>query len=228
MVLPLSQVGGWLLSQCISMRRIYALLALLLISPISTAGEIVELSVTEADGEYRLRIVSVLDAPSDYVYNVITDYKHAYRINPSITEVEILPTDRDDVVRVRNLSQHWVGPICLKVDWVGDIVENSHGQIKVKTVPELSNFESGNAVWEIRPQGERTWLFHESSLKPKFFVPPLVGDNIMKHHMKEDTIATFNRIECHAKIMFEMDIEQDPELLRQLLKQARNCISPRV
>ncbi|MGB5717483.1 MAG: SRPBCC family protein [Gammaproteobacteria bacterium] len=210
---------------CTSVTWICALTALLLFNSISTAGELEELSVTESDGEYRLQIVSIFDAPADYVYYVITDYLHAYRINPTITEVEILPSDRDDVVRVRNLSEQCVGPICFNIDWVGDIVEPSYGNINVETIPEFSSFESGSAVWEIRPRGERTWVLHESNMKPNFFIPPVIGDNIMKTQMEDETLDTFKRIECHAMIMLERDMEHDAELLKKLLKEGKDCIN---
>jgi len=225
MALLLSQAGEWLLAIC-TVIRAFTLYALLLFSSICTAGELEELSVTEAGGEYRLRIVSVLDAPMDYVYNVITDYKHAYRINPSITEIEILSSNRSDVVRVRSRSEHWVGPFRFEIDWVGDFVETKHGHIKVKIIPEFSSFESGSAIWEIRPQGERTWVLHESSLNPKFFIPPIIGDYIIKRRLVGESITTFSRIECQAMITLEMDMENEPEPLRTLLEEGKDCMKP--
>jgi hypothetical protein len=103
MALRLSQEGDWHFIPHTTAIRAYVLVASQLCNSISSPGEHEELSVTGRDGGYRLRIVSVLDAPADYVYDVITDYKHAYRINPSITEVEILSTERAELIRVRNL-----------------------------------------------------------------------------------------------------------------------------
>jgi hypothetical protein len=226
MTLLISQTEEWLLALCTSMIRVCILFALSLFSSISFADEIEELSVTKVDGVYSLRVVSVIDAPADYVYNVIIDYKHAYRINPTITEVDILPSDRDDVVRVLNLSEHWVGPFCFHIDWVGDIVEPRDGYLEVKTIPEFSSFESGSATWELRPQGERTWVLHESSLKPNFFIPPFIGAHIMKKQMEDETLATFKRIECYAKVMFELDMENEPELINNVLEEGKDCINP--
>jgi uncharacterized membrane protein len=227
MALLPSQAGERFPATCASVFRLCALFALHLFSSISAAGEIEELSATEAGGEYRLRIVSVLDAPADYVYNVITDYKHVYRISPTITEVEILSSDSDEVVRVRHRSEHWVGPFRFKIEWMGDIVETTkYRRIKVTTIPEFSSFESGSAIWEIRPQGERTWVLHESSLKPKFFIPPIIGVYIMKKHMLDESTAIFNRIECNAMIAFEMDMEHEIEQLKILLKKGKVCTNP--
>jgi len=62
--------------RCLSVIRVWGLIILILCSPTSTADEIEKLSVTDADGEYSLRISGVLNAPVDYVYKVITDYTH--------------------------------------------------------------------------------------------------------------------------------------------------------
>jgi hypothetical protein len=220
--------GDWFVTHGSSAIRACVLVALHIFSSIATAGELEELSVTEADGEYTLRIVSVLDAPADYVYKIITDYKHAYRLNPTITDVEILPSGRDEVVRVRNLSKQCVGPFCFDIAWAGDIVETRDGDIEVKTIPQLSNFVSGYAIWHIRPQGEHTRVLYESRLKPSYFIPPVIGSVIIKKHIKDDTLATFKRIECQATIMFDRDMGNETELLSELSKEGRDCVNPEV
>jgi hypothetical protein len=189
--------------------------------PTSTAGELEELSVTDADGAYSLRIAEVLDVPADYVRKVITDYKHAYRIDPTITKVEVLLTHRDGVVRVRNLSEQCVGPFCFEIAWAGDIVETKEGDIQVRTLPELSNFESGSAIWRIRPQGEHTWVFYESSLKPAFFIPPVIGHIIMKKHIKKDALDIFKNIERQAMTLLARDVGHQPEYLQRLSRNRR-------
>jgi len=218
--------GSCLFASRTSVIRACALVAGFLIGSISSAAEVEDLSVEAANGEYRLRIAAVLDAPADYVYKVITDYKHAYRINPSVIKVEILPSGHDEVVRVHNLSEQWVGPFCFNINWVGDILDTGEGDIRVKTVPESGNFESGAAIWKIRSRGEHTWVLHESRLKPDFFIPPVIGDAIMINKMRTNTLDTFTRIECHARAMFERDLQSTEELLTTLTETERECIHP--
>ena len=209
------------------MIRACALFTLHLFIPIVAAGELEELSVIEADGVYTLRIATVFDAPEKYVHDIITDYQHAYRVSPAITELELLPTGRKDAIRVRNHSKHCIGALCLKIDWAGDFTETRHGQIEVRTIPHLSSFESGTARWEISRAGERTRVFHESSLKPKFFIPPVIGENLLKEQIEADTLATFDRIECYAKLMFKIDVESNPEVLKNLFSEGWDCLIPR-
>lgn len=203
----------------------YFLLALIVLASASQAGQLLELSVTESDDEYKVHIVALLDAPQHYVYRVITDYRHAYRINPAITSAEILPADRDGVTRVKNRSEHRVGLFSFEVEWAGDIVEAEPGHLDITTIPEISSFESGSALWEMRAQGENTWVLHESILKPKFSIFPIIGEYIMKKHMEEEILATFGRIECNAQIMLEADMGEPTDRLSALVKKT-NCVSP--
>jgi hypothetical protein len=221
-----SYTGAWFPALSTSVIRICCLVTLILCSPISPADEPEELSVTAADGEYSLQVTVILNAPVDYVYKVITDYKNAYRINPAITNVEILPSGRDDVIRVRNLSEQCVWPFCFNIAWVGDIRETGDGGLEVKTLPGLSDFVSGSAIWRIRPQGDRTWVFYNSRLKPAFFIPPVIGDIILINHIKNDTLATFKRIECQAMMMLALDMEHQPDNFEQLSKEGRECLNP--
>ena len=56
--------------------RVYTLFASMLTSSFSIASELLELSVSEVDGEYRIWVLTVLDEQVDYLYDVITDYIH--------------------------------------------------------------------------------------------------------------------------------------------------------
>jgi hypothetical protein len=210
---------------CPSVIRVWCLILLILCSPTSTADEIEVLSVKDADGEYSLHIADVLDAPVDYVYKVITDYTHAYRINPTITDVQILPAGQGQGVRVRNHSEQCVGPFCFHIVWTGDIVETRDRDIEVTTIPQLSDFVSGSAIWHIRPQGEHTRVLYESRLKPAFFVPPVIGGIIVKKHIKYETLDTFRRIERQAMIMLDLDKKQQADDLKKLSKEESELLS---
>jgi hypothetical protein len=127
---------------------------------------------------------------------------------------------------VRNLSEQCVGPFCFDIAWAGDITEIGDGNLEVKTLPALSDFVSGSARWRIRPQGERTSVLYESKLKPAFFIPPVIGDSILKNHVKNNTLATFKRIECQAMIMLAVDMAHQPDDFKQLSKEGKECINP--
>ena len=186
----------------------YFLVALVFFSNISLAGQLEAISITESGGQYEARIVALFDAPAEYVYGVITDYKHIYRINPSIVESELLSPQEDGVIRVRNRIEHCIAIFCIEVEMVEDVVEVGDGHIVATTVPELSSFESGTVMWHIRPFGEgRARVQYRASMKPGFFIPPVIGSLIIKSRLREEITISFSRIECHATIMAKKDIE---------------------
>jgi hypothetical protein len=68
-------------------------------------------------------------------------------------------------------------------------------------------------------------VYHESSLKPDFFIPPVIGGLIMKKQMEEGTLDTFNRIECYAKVMYDLDMENESDLMNNALQEGKDCIN---
>jgi len=95
-------------------------------------------------------------------------------------------------------------------------VETKDGDIQVETIPEMRNFVSGSAIWRIRPQGEYTRVFYESSLKPAFFIPPVIGNIIIRKHIKDEALVIFKNIERQALIMLARDVGHHPAHLKRL------------
>ena len=36
---------------------------------------------------------------------------------------------------------------------------------------------------------------------------PVIGDYLIKEHLRKETLATFGRVECHAQSLAEMDMQ---------------------
>jgi hypothetical protein len=190
----------------IDWRFCYYLVAVFFFTKPSAAGQLVSISINEIQGEYVTRIVAIVEAPADYVFGTITDYKHIYRINPSIVESELLPVSEDHITRVRNRVEHCIAVFCFEVEMVEDVVVIGDGHLLSTIVPGISDFESGSAMWHIRPFGDgRTRIQYRSNFKPDFFVPPFIGSLIIKSKLREDIVSSFSRIECNAIIMARND-----------------------
>lgn len=184
----------------------YCLVSLFIFSEISAADQLESISITEIQGEFETRIVAIVDAPVEYVFAVITDYKHIYRINPSIVESELLTFNNDGIIRVRNRIEQCIFIFCFEVEMVEDVVEIGDGLLLATIVPELSSFESGSAMWHLRPFGDgRTRIQYRANFKPDFFVPPIIGSLMIKSKLREEITASFSRIECNAIIMARSD-----------------------
>ena len=179
---------------------------LLFFPNMASAGQLESITISEFNGEYETRIVAIVDAPAEYVIGVITDYKHIYRINPSIIESELLPVDGDGITRVRNRIEHCISVFCFEVEVVEDVVLIGDSLLLAKIVPELSSFESGSAMWHIRAfEDGRTRIQYRANFKPDFFVPPVIGGLIIKSKLRQEITVSFSRIECNAIIMARND-----------------------
>jgi len=61
-------------------------------------------------------------------------------------------------------------------------------------------------------------VIYESSQKPAFFIPPVIGGMVIKKHIKDDILDTFKRIESQAMIMQDLDKKQHANALKKLSK----------
>lgn len=203
---------------------LYLLVTFACVTRISMAGQLEVFSVSEKDGVYEARIVALLDAPARFVYNVITDYKHIYRINPSIIESEILPSDNGESIRVRNRFEHCIAFFCVEVEMVEDVVETGEGRLVATTIPELSSFTSGTAVWHVHPfENGRTRIHYRVNIEPDFFIPPVIGNLIMKSKLSKEITTSFARIECHARIMAMNEINDRQVLFAMRSQDNKDC-----
>jgi hypothetical protein len=190
----------------------------------ASGGQVESLSVVEADGVYETRMAALLDAPADYVYGVITDYRHIYRINPAIVESEMLPGRDDGTTRVRNRLSHCFAIFCMDIDLVEDVRVIGDRHIVATTVPEQSSFESGVATWLVRRfPGGRARIQYHASIKPDFFIPPLIGTAVMKSLMRREIMNSLARIECLARIVAHHAVEPVTVQFAAREPDARDC-----
>lgn len=164
------------------------------------AAELVDITLSQEQGMYQLKLEIILDASPEYVHDVVTDYVHVYRLNPSIVDSEILHTADSSVVRVRTLVNDCILIFCKEIHRVEEVRELDTGTIFALVIPELSNVKSGVTIWQIQPMEERTRINYLLSIEPGFFVPPLVGTHIVKQKLKKEVLVSLDNIERMAQV----------------------------
>jgi len=185
-------------------RIVFLILAL---CPLATAGTrtLSDIEISENAGNYKVRMVMLIHAPARYVSSVLTDYKYIYRLNPSITESEILPSPRSGTVRVKTRMQGCILFFCRDVDRVEEVREVNAGHLQAVIIPEQSDFASGSADWRIQPVGDESRIIYEAQVTPAFFIPPVIGSYFVKRTFAETLITSFSRLECIARIRAGLD-----------------------
>lgn len=169
------------------------------------ATDITELKVSEEAGVYRIKMVTVVEAPADYVYRVLTDYVHIHRLNPSITRSGILPSPRNGAVRVMTRVRDCIFVFCIEVDRVEDVFEVPPYDVQTVIVPSLCDFRSGRAHWHIEEMNERSRIVYEGQMEPDFPRIPVIGPSVIKQRLREELVSSLKRIECVARIMEKLD-----------------------
>jgi hypothetical protein len=177
-----------------------ACLLLCLLAPPSYAAGIAELHVSENQGIYSINLVMQMQVPARYVHRVLTDYVHIYRLDPAITDSEILTSPEAGVVRVRTRITDCIGFYCMKIDRVDDVRELGHDTLQVTTIPTLGSFKSGHAEWKILGMEERTQVIYQAQMELDFYIPPLIGIYFVTQKLRKSIIASLEKIECIARI----------------------------
>ncbi len=162
-------------------------------------AELTRVDLDSEGGVYRIRLEMELDIAADYVNDVLMDFRHIYRLNPSIVESRILPSPIEGATRVYTRMEGCVLFYCTEFSRVEDVRKLGSGKLVAVIVPEMSDFESGTALWRISQHGERSQLIYEARMQPEFFVPPLIGSYLVKKKLKAELLMAFQRIECNAK-----------------------------
>lgn len=173
------------------------------------ANDISEFEVTEDEGVFYINASVVIHAPAEYVHNVLTDYVHIYRLNPSIIESEVLISPDDNVARVRTKVIACVISYCEEIERVEDVRILASGDIQAKIVPEYSQFKSGVTLWQVRPMGDDSRLTYHAEIEPDFFIPPVIGNVIVKTKLRDEIMTSFRRLEKIANIQLEREWDPD-------------------
>jgi hypothetical protein len=169
------------------------------------ASNLSHIEISENSGNYRVRMVMLIHAPAQYVNSVLTDYKHIYRLNPSITESEILPSPNSGTVRVRTRMEGCIFFFCRNVDRLEEVREVHSGHLQAVIIPEQSDFTSGSADWRIQPVGDDSKIVYEAQVTPAFFIPPIIGSYFVKRTFADAVITSFARLECIARTRAGLD-----------------------
>lgn len=192
----------------------------LLIMPVKSYADR-NINIFEDNGVYHIEVNIKLNVAANYVRDVLMDIDHIYRLNPSIVESERLASQVSDEARVRTKVLICVPVFCREVEKVDAVKTLPSGEIQFTTIPTLSHFSSGIAIWKISSlDDEGTHLYFKASITPDFFIPAWVGIQVVR----EQFTMTFNRIDHIAKINAKRELSNSlphSQLVTQDKSQAR-------
>ena len=185
-----------------------------------------EIEIVENSGVYKIKVVATVAAPASYVRYVLTDYKHIYRLNPSIIESEVLE-QTDDTAKVRTKVVGCAAYFCEELDRVEKVTVLQSGDIYAEVVPELSQFISGQTHWRIKQQGENCKVIYTSEMEPDIFIPPVVGKFLIKKSIREGMLTSLRNLEKISSILAAREwLNKDETVVETTLDSScDNCVS---
>jgi hypothetical protein len=197
--------------------RVYLFVFALLLYPnYSNASNFLDdVTVYEEDGVYYISISSEIAARADYVRHVLTDYIHIYRLNDSIIASKTLAPSADNKAQVETTVLCCTTVFCKEVTRVEEVSVLASGSLHTRIVPEKSDFRSGEATWQISPLKETTHLSYQATLEPDFFIPPILGTQLVIKNLREQFSMTFDRIQHIAQINEKREWNENYEFAKK-------------
>ena len=169
------------------------------------AFDFTDADVTEENGIFYIKFSAVIEAHPDYIRYVLNDSAHIYRLSPSIIESEVLPASRTGDRQVRTRLLNCTKVFCKEIERVDLVRMLPSGDFQAEIVPSLSEFKSGKATWKIIPMDDYSYVTYEAFLEPDFFIPPMLGTQMVIQILRDEFTTTFIRIEKIARINQKRD-----------------------
>lgn len=175
------------------------LLVVIFSASTSLAGEVLDSHVGRNGKHYLLRIDMLIDADTDRVRQLLTDYAQLDRLSNSITRSELLESHAPRY-RVRVTTDGCVFLFCRELVLMQEVTELDDGYILVTVLPEMSDFAYSRNMWRIRAQKGRTRVTYSSDLVPDFWIPPLIGPALFKNKLLEESREIIENLERLANV----------------------------
>lgn len=159
--------------------------------------EIEQVSVRKSGKAFSTVAIFLVEAPRDAVVGAITAFDRLSELNPSVlsSSAEVQETGE---IRVTTQIRDCVSLFCRSVTLIEDVRIDQAGNLQSQIVPKLSDFASGAAFWQFDTVGTKTRVHYRSQVRPKFWLPPLLGSAAFRHALGRQIKVAANNIETLA------------------------------
>lgn len=169
---------------------------LVLLSFGSHAAEFESLEVRLVDDVYHVHAEARIDAGTEAVRAVITDYNHMHWITGAVLKAEVLERPAPGVVILFVRSRACFGIFCKTIEQVQQADARDAGIVSFETVPGRGDLKQGRSEWRLRALGGgRTQLTWDMSMEPDFWVPWLIGPGLIQSGLADEGRDMINGIE---------------------------------
>ena len=169
--------------------------ALLLTNCLAHAGNIITAKVEHTDKQYFISLEIIINADSQRVYKILTDYENLTKLSDGIEDSQLIYSLSDNDHRVMVKTKACVTFFCKTINQVQDVEELPNMVIITTSLPEKSDVDYAHARWKITAEDGLTRINFNSDLKPSFWIPPLIGPPLIERTLRNEALAVINGLE---------------------------------
>ncbi len=162
------------------------------------AAELRSVTLEKRDGIYYTTSEVWLSAPREELFHVLSDWNLSTRFSSLITASRNLEPDTSGRPGFYMKNKGCVLFFCQTVEREGYVVLKENYLIRAVAYPGKSDFEISDETWTLVDDGEGTKILYEMQMKPKFWIPPLIGPYAIKSKIKNDGLEALQRIEDYV------------------------------
>ncbi|MCK4743394.1 MAG: SRPBCC family protein [Sulfuriflexus sp.] len=173
--------------------------ALLFVNILANAGDIIEAKVEHKDKQYFVTLEAVINADTQRVYKILTDYENLTRLSDSIKESRLIYSLSDTDHRVHVTTKACVTFFCKSIRQVQNVEELPNMVIITTSLPSKSDVDYAHARWKLESEDGLTRIYFNSDLKPSFWIPPLIGPLLIERTLRNEALAVIDGLEKLAQ-----------------------------
>lgn len=189
------------------MRRAVLLFALVACAlNTAKAAEMRSVHVDYADGQYTVVSEVWFDASVEQVFEVFRRWDLSTQFSSVIVE------SRDEAADELGRPQYYVRNKGCLLFFCRSFERRGYVELEVNEVlrafanPATSDFSLSNETWSFVAEDGGTVVSYELLMKPKFWVPPVVGPYLIKRKFEKDGGGAIDRIEEIAQSIGKPDL----------------------
>ncbi len=185
------------------MKLACALALLVLGTPMTAdAATMRDIHVDHVNGSFILRSEVWFDASIEQIYGVLADWDLSTQFSSVIVEARNLEPDAEGRPRYYCRNEFCLLFFCMDVVRSGHLEQKPLEYIHATADPEISDFHVALESWLFSEEDGGTVVIYLVELKPKFWIPPLIGPYIIERKMRKGGGDAIHRIEAVAKEVF--------------------------
>lgn len=180
------------------MRRL-VVASLALLTALAEGADLRSVSIDRVDGVYKMYSVVWFDARIDAVYNVFLDWDLSEQFSSVVVEARNTGSDATGDRGFYTRNRACVLFYCKSVERYGAVEHEALKFIRATADPERSDFHISNESWEFTEENDGTLITYRLEMRPKFWIPPVIGPYVLKRKMRDDGVEALERIEVIAQ-----------------------------